>query len=76
MTLAFFHQQIDNVDLQRGRLGQRNAVKRNGARCGFPNAERATRAYRDDVRDRRIAIEHGNGLSIPYSPKVLAEPGL
>ena len=28
------------------------------------------------MRDRRISIEHGDGLSVPDRSKVLAEPGL
>jgi hypothetical protein len=57
-----------------GRLWQRRRqAKLGGLPRGAPNLERRLDAVRDDLRDRRVAVDHGDRAATSHLAQVLAE---
>src|SRR5438552_15727323 len=73
MALALFEQQIDDVDVEPQRLRQLDAIRRRrpGGRLADPQCQPLP--HGDDLRHRRLAVEHGNRLAVSDRSEVLAE---
>ena len=76
MRLTFFEEELDDVDIELRRLGQRHPIRRWGAECRLSNTERRSVANRNDLGDWGIAVKHGDGLAPFHGTEVLAQPGL
>jgi hypothetical protein len=75
MTLALLEQELDDIDIQLGRLWQAHSIWSWRTWCGLPDPERWAIANRNDLSDGRIPIEHSDRLAAPDCPQVLAQPG-
>ena len=74
MPLAFFEEQLHDIDVQVRRLGQRHEIRRGGTGRRLSDAERRSIANRNDLGDRGFPVEHGDGFTPPDGAEVLAEP--
>jgi len=74
MPLAFFEEQLHDIDVQVRRLGQPHPIRRGGTGRRLSDAERRSIANRNDLGDRGFPIEHGDGFTPPDGTEVLAEP--
>jgi len=63
MTLPFFEQQFQNVDVELRWFGQRNFIGRGRTYGRLANFESQPVTDRYDLRNSRISIEHGNRFS-------------
>ena len=76
MPLAFFEEQLHDIDVQVRRLGQPHPIRRGGTGRRLSDAERRSIANRNDLGDRGFPVEHGDGFTPPDGTEVLAEPSL
>ena len=76
MRLAFFEEQLHDVEVRFRPSGQGDAIRWGRAWRGLANSQRRPIADGHDLRDQGLAIEHCNRLAAPYRPKVLAESSL
>ena len=74
MSLTFFEEQLHDVDVELHRFRQRDAVWR-GAGRRLSQAKRSSVAYRHDLGNRGVAIEHGNRFAATHRAQVFTEPG-
>ena len=70
MSLAFFKQQINDVDGEPRRLRQRDAIERRSTGRRLSDPRRGRRANRDDMCDGRFTVEDGDG-SAAHGAKIL-----
>ena len=71
-ALPLLEQQVHDIDAEFQRLWQGNAVGRRRAGRRPANLERSVPDW-DDMRDRSLAIKHGDGLTAPNRPEVFAK---
>src|SRR5436190_24082157 len=76
MALAFLEQQINDVDVQFQRLWQRDTIWRRSACSRLADSQCDALSDGDNLRDWRLAIQHGYRLAISDRAEVLAEAGL
>jgi len=69
MALAFLEQELDDIDVQLRAFGQRHAIKLRGAARRLADAQRRSLANRNDLRDRRVAVQHGDGLATAHGAR-------
>ena len=76
MTLSFLEEQLHDVHAQRSAFRDLDPMKRRCPRSRLPDPQRSRLAHRNEVGDRGIAVQHGNGLTCAHGPQVLAQPRL
>src|SRR5262249_26241143 len=76
MVLPLLEKHIDNIEVEPERLWQLDAIRRWSSSGRFANAQRHALTHRDNLRDGRLPVQHGNRFAIPDRPKVLAEARL
>jgi hypothetical protein len=76
MSLAFLEEQLQHVDVQFRRLGQRHTIWGRGTGRGLAHAERGSVMNWNDLGDPCFAVEYGNSLTPPDGTKVLAKSRL
>ncbi len=76
MRLSLIEQKLHDVDSGLERSRQRHAVRRWRAVRGLSDSKGHAIAYRNDLSDRRLAIENGDGFASPNGTEVLAQSGL
>jgi hypothetical protein len=75
VPLTLVEKELDDVDVQPGRLGQSHAVERWGIGRWLADAQRESLRNRNDLRDRRLSIQHRDRLPAANGTEVLAQPG-
>ncbi len=68
MSLARLEQELDDIHVQLKRLRPADTIERRGRWCGLSDAQGALLTERDDLGDGRVAIEHGDRLTLAYCP--------
>ena len=76
MTLALFEQQFHDVALQLCGPRQPDPIGRRRAGRRLPDSQCHSVMHRDDLRDRRLAIEHRDGLATTDSAEVFTQSRL
>ena len=71
--LPFFHEQLDDIDIQPQRLRQGNLVGSRRTHCWLTNSENSSVANRHDLSDGSVPIQNRNYFAATYSSQVFAQ---
>jgi hypothetical protein len=74
--MPFFHEQLDDVDIQPQRLRQQNLVWSRSARCWLTDSERNPVAYWYDLSNNGFAIQDRDRLAATDSAQVSTQASL
>ncbi len=68
MSLALLEQELDDIHVQLQRLRPANTIEGRGRWSRLSDTQGWSLAEWDDLGDGRVAIEHGDGLTLAYCP--------
>lgn len=76
MALSFLEEQLHDVHVQPSALRDLDPMKGRCPRSRLLDPQRSRLADRNELGDRGVAVQHGNGLTRTHGPQVLAQPRL